>query len=62
MKEKIEKARKIAIEKWGEKNYQEEKYYFDNAEKDGDYMYAVEALLKDNNIDYMTFHMLATSD
>lgn len=62
MQEKIDKARKIAIEKWGEKYYQEEKYYFDNAEKDGDYMYAVEALLKDNSIDYMTFHILATSD
>lgn len=59
---KIEKARKIAIEKWGEKGYQEAKYYFDKANENMDYMDAIDAFLKNNNISYVDFVMLAMID
>ena len=60
--ELIEKARKLAIEKWGKKNYVKEKYYFDNAIVDGNYRQAVESFMEDNNINHKEFHKLATGD
>ncbi len=59
---KIEKARKLAIEKWGEEKYLETKHYFDNAEKDADYMDAVNAFLLQPDIPYTVFIDLATID
>lgn len=61
-RDKIKKAKILAKEKWGKDRFLQEKYYFDNAEKNGDYMYAVEAFLENNELDYMTFHILATTD
>lgn len=62
MKEKIEKARKLAIEKWGEEKYQRVKRFFDEADKNEDYMDAVDAFLKDNEMNSMAFLLLATID
>ena len=60
-RDKIKKARLLAKEKWGRKYYSRVKYYFDKAERepDGDAMYAVDAFLKDNNLGYMAFYLLA---
>ena len=62
MQEKIEKARKLAIEKWGEKDYQEVKYIFDKANQDEGYMDAIDAFIKNPKMNYIAFYDIATID
>ena len=58
-RDKIKKAKILAKEKWGRTYYSRVERYFDKANYDGDCEYAVDAFLKDNSIDYMTFYLLA---